>query len=75
MNFKIKKEVKLYTSGDWQPTFQKGEFIDDGGKKHTEVYRFHYTKPNGNLTTRGQAVLTREEIEQLLTLAKKEKWY
>lgn len=78
--YRILREARLFSPGEWQLCFQFGTFEydpDPEGRTKTENgYRFIWRRPNGQLQgARGQARLTPAWITALLGKAAEEGWY
>ena len=79
-SYRILREVRLFSPGEWQLCFQFGIYEYDpnpeGGTKTEDGYRFIWRRPNGQLQgARGQARLTPAWITTLLGKAAEEGWY
>lgn len=79
-SYRILREVRLSSPGEWQLCFQFGIYEydpdQDGPSKTEEGYRFIWRRPNGQLQgARGQARLTPAWITTLLGKAAEEGWY
>ena len=79
-SYRILREVRLFSPGEWQLCFQFGIYEYDpdqeGPSKTEDGYRFIWRRPNGQLQgARGQARLTPAWITTLLGKAAEEGWY
>jgi hypothetical protein len=79
-SYRILREVRLFSPGEWQLCFQFGTYEYDPDQespaKTEDGYRFIWRRPNGQLQgARGQARLTPAWITTLLGKAAEAGWY